>query len=240
MPGMDGDAGIYLRKAGESLLSAESELGFGRYNSCANRCYDACFQAAIAALLLKEMRPTGKWTHEYVQAQFAGQLVNRRKRYGADLRRVLLDNYQLRIDADYRTEMVNRAEASAAWQPSIRGRCSRERGTGPMIATKYIPITPAIEAAIGELRGVIAERFPTATFEVEEGTDPLGIFLDVTVDLEDTFEVIDLVGDRLLEMQVEEGLPIYVIPSRPVERTLAELRARDAAERLQPTPSRGG
>jgi len=42
---------IYLAKAIESLLSAESEFVNGRYNSCANRCYYACFQAAIAALL---------------------------------------------------------------------------------------------------------------------------------------------------------------------------------------------
>lgn len=105
-----------------------------------------------------------------------------------------------------------------------------------MIVTKYIPITPAIEAALSELQGMIAERFPTATFKVSEGTDPLGIFLDVTVDLEDTTEVTDLVGDRLLDMQVEEGLLIYVIPERPVERTLAELRARDAAESLLPSP----
>lgn len=106
-----------------------------------------------------------------------------------------------------------------------------------IVTTKYIPITPAIEAALDELQGVIADRFPTATFEVAEGTDPLGIFLDVTVDLEDTTEVTDLVGDRLLDMHVEEGLPIYVIPSRPVERTLAELRARQAAEALLPAPS---
>lgn len=106
-----------------------------------------------------------------------------------------------------------------------------------MIATKYIPITPAIEAALSELQGLIGDRFPTATVDVAESTDPSGIFLDVTVDLEDTFEVTDLIGDRLLDMQVEEGLPIYVIPSRPVERTLAELRARDAAASLLPTPS---
>jgi uncharacterized protein (UPF0332 family) len=48
---MEHDITIYLAKASESLLTAESELVNGRYNSCANRCYYACFQAAIAALL---------------------------------------------------------------------------------------------------------------------------------------------------------------------------------------------
>ena len=39
MPAMDDDATVYLAKATESLLTAESEFVNGRYNSCANRCY---------------------------------------------------------------------------------------------------------------------------------------------------------------------------------------------------------
>jgi len=99
------------------------------------------------------------------------------------------------------------------------------------------PITPEIEAALEELKRLVVARYPTATFSIEDGNDPWGVFLVVTIDLEDTFELIDLVGDRLLDMQVEEGLPIYVLSERPVERTLAELRARDAAEALLPSPS---
>ena len=41
---------IYLAKAEESFLGAQSKVVQGRYNNAANRCYDACFQAAIAAL----------------------------------------------------------------------------------------------------------------------------------------------------------------------------------------------
>jgi uncharacterized protein (UPF0332 family) len=37
------DITIYLAKAAESLQTAESEFANGRYNSCANRCYYACF-----------------------------------------------------------------------------------------------------------------------------------------------------------------------------------------------------
>jgi hypothetical protein len=48
---MQQDTAIYLTKAIESLLTAETESINGRYNSCANRCYYACFQAAITALL---------------------------------------------------------------------------------------------------------------------------------------------------------------------------------------------
>ena len=42
---------IFLDKAAESFAGAESELANGRFNNCANRCYYACFQAAIVALL---------------------------------------------------------------------------------------------------------------------------------------------------------------------------------------------
>ena len=57
---MEQDLTIYLAKATESLLTAESEFVNGRYNSCANRCYYACFLAAIAALLREGMRPAGQ------------------------------------------------------------------------------------------------------------------------------------------------------------------------------------
>jgi uncharacterized protein (UPF0332 family) len=65
---------IYLPKAIESLLTAESEFADGRYNSCANRSYYACFQAAIAAILSEGIRPAGQWNPQYVQAQFVGVL----------------------------------------------------------------------------------------------------------------------------------------------------------------------
>jgi hypothetical protein len=53
--------------------------------------------------------------------------------------------------------------------------------------------------------------------------------LVTTVDIADTDEVIALVGDRLIELQVDEGLPVYVTPLRPIERVIAELREREAA-----------
>jgi len=47
----------FLNRAQESLEGAESEFASGRYNSVANRAYYACFQAAIAALDLADIRP---------------------------------------------------------------------------------------------------------------------------------------------------------------------------------------
>jgi uncharacterized protein (UPF0332 family) len=115
---MEQDITIYLAKATESLQTAESEFANGRYNSCANRCYYACFQAAIAALLLEGIRPRGQWSHEFVQAQLVGVLINQRKRYGAELRRVLSDNQILRDQADYRAELVSATQASRALRRS--------------------------------------------------------------------------------------------------------------------------
>ena len=70
---MEHDITIYLAKSTESLLTAESEYVNGRYNSCANRCYYSCFQAAIVALLREGIRPRGQWSHEFVHAQFVGR-----------------------------------------------------------------------------------------------------------------------------------------------------------------------
>jgi uncharacterized protein (UPF0332 family) len=111
---MQQDRAIYLTKAIESLLTAQSESINGRYNSCANRCYYACFQAAITALLIEGIRPTGQWNHQFVQAKFVGELINQRKRYDAQLRRVLSDNQSLRDKADYRPELVTDIQASRA------------------------------------------------------------------------------------------------------------------------------
>jgi len=111
---MDQDITIYLAKATESLLTAESEFVNGRYNSCANRCYYACYQAAIAALLLEGIRPRGQWSHAFVQAQLVGVLINQRKCYDPQLRRVLADNQTLRDLADYRPELVTATQAGRA------------------------------------------------------------------------------------------------------------------------------
>ena len=99
-----------------------------------------------------------------------------------------------------------------------------------------LPLTPAMAQAVNELKGSIAARFPQASFVVEEGFDPKGIYLVTTVDIADTDEVMEVIGDRLVELQVEEGLPIYVTPLRPIARVIAELREREAAMPPAPLP----
>jgi uncharacterized protein (UPF0332 family) len=113
----DDDATLYLAKSDESLAGAESELANGRYNNCANRCYYACFQAAISALIRASIKPPGdrdQWSHGFVEAQFAGELVNRRKLYPAESRDVLTRLIELRQAADYRPYYVSQTQVSRA------------------------------------------------------------------------------------------------------------------------------
>ena len=108
------DETIYLAKAKESLDGAESEFANGRYNSCANRCYYACFQAAIAALLHAGIRPVGtaEWGHAFVQREFVGQLINRCKLYPGSLRDVLARTSLVREKADYDSEHISEVQAA--------------------------------------------------------------------------------------------------------------------------------
>jgi hypothetical protein len=92
-----------------------------------------------------------------------------------------------------------------------------------------INLTPPMQEAIEELKRLITERFPDASFVVEEGFDPEGTYLISTVDIADTDDVIAVVGDRLVELQVDEGLPLYVTPLRPLNRVIADLRNRETA-----------
>ena len=98
-----------------------------------------------------------------------------------------------------------------------------------MKTEKHTRITPRIKEALHELKGLITARFPQAAFVVEEGFDPEGVYLITTVDIVDTDEVIAVVGNRLVELQVDEGLPVYVTPLRPIERVVAELRNHKTA-----------
>ena len=93
----------------------------------------------------------------------------------------------------------------------------------------HVRLTPRMEEAVHELKGLITAHFPQAAFVVEEGFDPEGIYLLATVDIADTDDVIAVVGDRLVGLQVDEGLPVYVTPLRPTEPVIAELRKREAA-----------
>jgi hypothetical protein len=97
------------------------------------------------------------------------------------------------------------------------------------------PSDPRMKAAIAELQERIAGHFPTATFKIEVGDDPDGVYLITVVDLDDPDPVLDVVIDRMLEMEVDEGLPLYVVPARTPERIAAMLREESAPFRELPS-----
>ena len=85
---------------------------------------------------------------------------------------------------------------------------------------------PRVQQALEELRTTIAARYPTATFEVARDLEePENVDLVTTVDLDDPDEVLDLVIERLMELQVDERIPVHVIPIRTPERVLTDVRS---------------
>ena len=94
-----------------------------------------------------------------------------------------------------------------------------------------------IHSAIETLKGLIAAAYPDATFSVFEHDDPPGTYLRATVDVDDTDDVFAVVVDRLLDMQVDEGLPVYVAVRPPRWRIeeMYEEHMRSRAERERTT-----
>ena len=97
------------------------------------------------------------------------------------------------------------------------------------------PLNPRVLAALSELKGVILHHHPSASFMVSRGNDePSNIHLHAVIDSDDPDEVLDLLGDRLVELQTDERIPVYVIPLRTPERILAAMRERATAGRYPP------
>lgn len=72
-----------------------------------------------------------------------------------------------------------------------------------------------LHSALEELRGLILRHYPEARFEISRGIDdPEAVHLIAAVDVDDLDEVVDLVIERMMEIQIEDGLPIFVIPTR--------------------------
>lgn len=83
---------------------------------------------------------------------------------------------------------------------------------------------PRVERAIADLKQSIRAEWPTAEFAISRGDDPEGIYLDAEVDVDDTDVVMDVVVDRLLQLQIEEQLPIYLVVTRTPRRIAEALR----------------
>jgi hypothetical protein len=87
-----------------------------------------------------------------------------------------------------------------------------------------------MQRALRELEEQIRRRYPEVIFEVTDGEDPTGIYLEAIVDAEDLDEVLDQdMLDRLFDIQVEQGLPISVLPLWPAQRVAKELAKRETS-----------
>lgn len=85
-------------------------------------------------------------------------------------------------------------------------------------------VGPAMLRAVEELQGLVRARYANAAFEVEWGEDnPESVHLIAIVDANDPDNVLDLVIDRVLELQIDSGLPIHVIPVPPIKSVLKEM-----------------
>jgi uncharacterized protein (UPF0332 family) len=100
----------FLVKAQENLAMAHITFEHGGYNASANRAYYAAFQAAIAALA-KESITHDRNPHDWVQAQFSGILIYRRKLYPSKLASFLPNMQEVRDMADYKTTAISKSAA---------------------------------------------------------------------------------------------------------------------------------
>lgn len=95
---------------------------------------------------------------------------------------------------------------------------------------------PRIQQAVAELQALIATHYPTATFTVGPGGEnPDGTYLTARVDLDNPDAVLDLVIDRVLALQLEEHLPVHVVPVRTPERVERLAQERQTVT-LPPVP----
>jgi hypothetical protein len=68
------------------------------------------------------------------------------------------------------------------------------------------------QKAIAEVQARIQAVHPDAVFRVSQGEDSAGIYIDAYTDAEDSFCVCNLVHDWLVDLSVNAGLSIHVIP----------------------------
>jgi hypothetical protein len=84
-----------------------------------------------------------------------------------------------------------------------------------------------MQDAIDELSGLILASYPGARFAVRPHPEEPSITLLVTtVDIDDVDDVIDVVLERMQQFNIEEDVPILVVPVHPIERSIAMLAAR--------------
>ena len=99
------------------------------------------------------------------------------------------------------------------------------------------PSDPRVEVAIAQLMGLVRSRFPSATSSLFRRDDEDALTLRVEVDTDDLDDVVEIVLDKLYEVQVEQGLPLHLVTTWPPERVTAhfvDAQRAAAAQRGDP------
>ena len=68
------------------------------------------------------------------------------------------------------------------------------------------------QKAIDEMKTMIRAAYPEACFHAYLGEDPVGVYLNAYTSAEDDFLVLDLISDRLVDLNIDKGVRLYVIP----------------------------
>lgn len=90
----------------------EAEL----YDPCTSRCYYAMFQMAVATVTKLGIKPPkeGTYSHSWVQAVIAQEVIHRRKRMPRKFASYLPLVLELRQEADYQEVEMSRKKAEKA------------------------------------------------------------------------------------------------------------------------------
>ena len=96
-----------------------------------------------------------------------------------------------------------------------------------MTSETMIPLDARMQAAIAEMKHLILQHFPEATFELGPGEDPVGMHLTATVDREDLWDSLISAAIVLSICRSMKGYHSTSFPA-PLARTMEMLqRARE-------------
>ncbi len=212
----------YLRKARESLASAQADVRAKRYNSAANRAYYAAFQAAVAALISYSVKPEGRnWEHRYVNSQFSGKLIWRRELFKSGMAEVLDKLFDVRINADYKPDPVSAkheersVRVAREFVEEIEGKLTSGRLKEPtaIYGEATIPARENPEDYVELVKEKILETYPDMKFETYR-RGPRDFTLEVVGDLEDMWDVQDVLGALKADILVQHDVWIVLSPRR--------------------------
>lgn len=68
------------------------------------------------------------------------------------------------------------------------------------------------QRVVTEAQRRIQAVYPEAGFRLSQGDDPVGLYLDVYTDAEESVGVLNVVNNWLVDLSVNEGIVLHVIP----------------------------